>query len=191
MKEAKSFVGTCVDPCPRFERIQRAFERNVDQLEIDDRGNFGLHTAFKSFHRPAAGNEEQIPSDVRPPPILEATLNLLWSRFLDNQLPLSTTHPFIRDRTRSIRQDFTVQNYSGREAITCHEQIARFHILCIHQLIEQENFSLHQELEQLRKVLVSLNEFYDDARKKGEEYDTEPEFRAYSVSYSVLMRSFC
>lgn len=64
---------------------------------------------------------------------------------------LSDSHGFVRDRTRSIRQDFTLQNSRGMEAIEAHEIIARYHILCIHQLCEVKNFSNQQEMEQLRK----------------------------------------
>ena len=61
------------------------------------------------------------------------------------------SHPFLRDRTRAVRQDFTMQNERGLIAIECHERIARYHILCLHVLREWENFSESQELEQLRK----------------------------------------
>ena len=65
--------------------------------------------------------------------------------------PLAETHPFLRDRTRSIRQDFTVQNVRGTSAIECNERIARYHVLAIGTLREQTGFSESQELEQLRK----------------------------------------
>lgn len=61
------------------------------------------------------------------------------------------SHPFLRDRTRAIRQDFTMQNDRSALAVECHERIARYHILCLHRLREWENFSESQELEQLRK----------------------------------------
>ena len=64
---------------------------------------------------------------------------------------LADSHAFIRDRTRSIRQDFTLQNNRGLEAVEAHEIIARYHIMCIHQLCENKNFSEQQEMEQLRK----------------------------------------
>jgi len=106
--------------------------------------------AVKAFHRPAAGNDQPLPSDVRPPPVLHSTLDYLFHTLLPT-LPLATTHPFIRDRTRSIRQDFTVQNVRGRSAIECNERIARYHILAVGTLREQSGFSESQELEQLRK----------------------------------------
>jgi nuclear mRNA export protein SAC3 len=94
---------------------------------------------------------------------------------------LYSTHAFIRDRTRSIRQDFTLQNSRGREAIDCHERIARYHILCLHALCVNPNFTEQQEMEQLRKVLQSLMEFYKDTKMSSSPLPlpNETEFRAY------------
>jgi hypothetical protein len=68
---------------------------------------------------------------------------------------LRYTHHFIRDRSRGIRQDFTYQAHWGkREAIECHERIARFHILSMHELADAmagEMEFLKQEAEQLNK----------------------------------------
>jgi hypothetical protein len=133
------------------------------------------------FHRPAAGNEQPLPSDVRPPAVLVTTLNYLFSNIIESADDLYATHAFIRDRTRSIRQDFTVQNYRGREAIECHERIARYHILCLHALCDNPKFSEQQEMEQLRKVLQSLMEFYKDTKQSSSPLPlpNEAEFRAY------------
>ena len=99
--------------------------------------------------------------------------------------PLHATHSFVRDRTRSVRQDFTLQNDRGVHAIECHERIARYHILCLHQLCEIKGFSQQQEMEQLRKVLQSLTEFYHDAKVNRIECPNEAEFRAYHLLSSL------
>jgi hypothetical protein len=67
--------------------------------------------------------------------------------------PLHNCHAFVRDRTRSIRQDFTLQNIRDVTAVQAHEKIARFHILCLHDLTgyDEKQFSEQQETEQLRK----------------------------------------
>ena len=131
--------------------------------------------AVKAFHRPAAGNDQPLPSDVRPPTILKVgtfwseslifhaqiilliqkTLDYLFHDIIAQDPDLADSHPFLRDRTRAIRQDFTLQNDRGSLAIQCHERIARYHILCLHILRENENFSESQELEQLRKGMPS------------------------------------
>jgi len=71
---------------------------------------------------------------------------------------LSVAHPFLRDRTRAVRQDFTVQHDKSITAIECNERIARFHIYCLHIMRgkSQEIFSESQELEQLRKGKLYL-----------------------------------
>lgn len=107
--------------------------------------------AVKAFHRPAAGNDQALPSDVRPPHILEKSLEYLIGVILSSEDSLELVHGFVRDRTRSIRQDFTVQNERGATAILCHEIIARFHILSLHHLCQMKGFSAQQETEQLRK----------------------------------------
>jgi len=71
--------------CPEFEMHQREYQNNVEKWEIVPHPSKGFHLltrqdpstgrisksyAVKAFHRPAAGNEQPLPSDVRPPPIL-------------------------------------------------------------------------------------------------------------------------
>lgn len=90
-------------------------------------------------------------------------------------------HGFVRDRTRGIRQDFVYQNYRKDEAVHVYEKIARFHILAMHRLSGKASFDAFQEMEQLRKTLTSLAEYYKDAAKEGRFYPSEPEFRAYSI----------
>ncbi|GAA6030212.1 hypothetical protein JCM8097_008990 [Rhodosporidiobolus ruineniae] len=183
LDEATDFQGTCEEMCPEWEREEREYQNNVDPLErYPGTTRIDPSRAVKAFHRPAAGNDAPLPSDVRPPPVLHQTLDYLFHTLLPT-LPLATTHPFLRDRTRSIRQDFTVQNVRGRSAIEAHERIARYHILALGALREQSGFSESQELEQLRKVLKSLNEFYDDARihDPSSSFPNEPEFRSYHL----------
>ncbi|EEB09276.1 nuclear export factor Sac3 [Schizosaccharomyces japonicus yFS275] len=182
LNEAVTFTGTCMDMCPEYEREQREYQNNLEKWEINPKsGRVDKDLAVKAFHRPAAGNEQALPSDVRPPHILKKSLDYLIDEIVCGPYPLESTHFFVRDRTRSIRQDFTLQNSRGLEAIACHERIARYHILCLHQLCEQRNFSSQQEMEQLRKVLQSLCEFYDDMRKENKVCPNESEFRCYAI----------
>ncbi|PLW16339.1 hypothetical protein PCANC_21158 [Puccinia coronata f. sp. avenae] len=182
LDEALPFLGTCRDMCPEFERHEREYQNNSDRWERYP-GTFRIDPkkAVKAFHRPAAGNEQPLPSDVRPPDILKSTLDYLFKVLLAKE-SLFDTHGFIRDRTRSIRQDFTLQNDRGPIAIECHERIARYHILCLHFLRDKEgvgSYQEQQELEQVRKVLQSLNEFYDDYRGSNCFCPNEAEFRGY------------
>ncbi len=122
------------------------------------------------------------------------------------QACLRYVHYFLRDRTRAIRQDFTLQSHWGKEeAIDCNERIGRFHILSMHQLAEakaKEMEFLKQEMEQLNKsecmkllaeisdglsmsfrlpALITLTHLYDDERVAGRPCPNEPEFRAYQL----------
>lgn len=68
------------------------------------------------------------------------------------------------------------------ENIECHERIARFHILSIHELgVRMEADFLKQENEQLNKTLVTLMELYEDQRIDNRTFPNEPEFRAYML----------
>jgi hypothetical protein len=66
---------------------------------------------------------------------------------------VAASHSFVRDRARSIRNDLTLQSYSGIEAIILHERIARYHIMCSNFLCGSEGFVMQQEEEQLRKSI--------------------------------------
>ncbi|KAG0298982.1 hypothetical protein BGZ98_010386 [Dissophora globulifera] len=181
LEDAISFIGTCRDMCPEFERHEREYQQNVEKFEkIPGTEHIDHSRAVKAFARPAAGADQPLPSDVRPPDVLLSTLAYLMEEIVIKG-DLADSHAFVRDRTRSIRQDFTLQNHRGPEAIEAHEIIARYHILCIHQLCEDKNFSEQQEMEQLRKVLTSLQEFYDDMRTEGTPCPNEAEFRAYHM----------
>ncbi|RHY34898.1 hypothetical protein DYB32_000591 [Aphanomyces invadans] len=86
-----------------------------------------------------------------------------------------------------IRNDFTLQNYRGGGrhhviAMDVHERIARFFILCEHELIENPKFIEQQNMEQLGKTMKSLQDFYDDARLHGDESSPfEAEFAGYFI----------
>ncbi|KAF8336517.1 SAC3/GANP/Nin1/mts3/eIF-3 p25 family-domain-containing protein [Cantharellus anzutake] len=181
LEEAFNLVGTCEDMCPEFEREQREYQRAVDKWELNPvTRRIDPKRAVKTFHRPAAGDETPLPSDVRPPHVLKMTLDYLIHDLLESN-SLEATHHFLRDRTRSIRQDFTLQHENGLIAIECHERIARLHILSLHEMRGVQDFTEHMEMEQLRKVLQSIVEFYDDSRYSNTLPPNEPEFRAYHL----------
>ncbi|KAG1328469.1 hypothetical protein G6F62_008130 [Rhizopus arrhizus] len=162
--------------------IEREIQNNVDRLEMDENGNLDRNKAVKAYRRSAAGNDQPLPADVRSPEALISTLDYLIKEVMSNY-PLEKCHAFIRDRTRSIRQDFTLQNIRDVTAVEVHERIARFHILCLHEMcgMDESKFSEQQETEQLRKVLLSLMEFYEDLREEDIETPNEAEFRAYYI----------
>ncbi|KAG1455932.1 hypothetical protein G6F55_006788 [Rhizopus delemar] len=182
LEDAIDFRGTCETKCPEFEMIEREIQNNVDRLEMDENGKLDRNKAVKAYRRSAAGNDQPLPADVRSPEALISTLDYLIKEIMSTY-PLEKCHAFIRDRTRSIRQDFTLQNIRDVTAVEAHERIARFHILCLHEMcgMDESKFSEQQETEQLRKVLLSLMEFYEDLREEDIETPNEAEFRAYYI----------
>lgn len=104
---------------------------------------------------------------------------------IDNVVPqLPNSHTFLWDRTRSIRQDFTYQNYIGPETILCNELIARIHILSLHVMLNSGvAYSQQQEIEQFNKTLQTLSELYSENRKIDPSFRSprEAEFRAYQL----------
>ena len=146
----------------------------------------------KRFRRSAAGYDEQLPSDIRPPEVLQKTLAYLINEVVGGPQPLGFVHKFVWDRTRSIRNDFSIQQVTKpddlRIAIDCFERIARFHIVSLHLLSRpgQDNadFDSHQEREQLNNTLLSLMYYYDDSRSKIA-LPNEAEFRAYCIIFEI------
>ena len=146
----------------------------------------------KKFRRAAAGLDEQLPSDLRPPSTLRETCDYLFDDLVGNAESLGSVHHFVWDRTRAIRNDFSIQQITKPSdveiAIECYERIARFHILSLHQLAVPEKpydkYDWYQEREQLDRTLLSLMQYYDDNRTRVN-CKNEPEFRAYCIIFQI------
>ncbi|KAL8734883.1 MAG: hypothetical protein Q9166_001235 [cf. Caloplaca sp. 2 TL-2023] len=197
LANAITIVGTCQDMCAEYERVQRVVQFMVDDCEKVPHSEESSKVPsedrmVKRYRRPAAGYEEQLPSDIRPPLILQKTLDYLMNEVVGGPEPLANVHKFVWDRTRAIRNDFSIQQVTKVEelriAISCFERIARFHILSLHQLAgTSENsvdFDAYQEREQLNNTLLSLIYYYDDSRHKLTS-PNEPEFRAYCIIFEI------
>lgn len=147
----------------------------------------------KRFRRSAAGYDEQLPSDIRTPMTLKMTLDYLMDEIVGGGERLASIHKFVWDRTRGIRNDFSIQQVTRKEdvkvAVECLERIARFHILSLHQLSNPHNlvgeqFDAHQDREQLNNTLLSLMYYYDDNRHLLD-FPNEAEFRAYCIIFEL------
>ncbi|KAI0820885.1 SAC3/GANP/Nin1/mts3/eIF-3 p25 family-domain-containing protein [Trametes gibbosa] len=176
LDEAISMVGTCMDMCPRFERYRRERENNLDKWEVIPGTKRVDHERAVKIYERAAG-DKTLPSDLRPPPVLKQTLNYLFHDLLMRE-GFSGTYDFIRDRSRAVRNDFTMQHETGPLAIECHDRCARFHILALHLERESPRFSVALEEQQLMNTLQSLKEFYEDQRGRYQA-PTELEMRVY------------
>ncbi|KAG5735430.1 SAC3 family protein 1 [Termitomyces sp. T112] len=176
LEDAITVVGTCMDMCPRFERYRRERENNLFQWEtIPGTKRVDHQRAVKMYER--AAGDKTLPSDLRPPRVLIKTLDYLFHELLQRE-GFSATYDFIRDRSRAVRNDFTMQHSYGPEAILCHDRCARFHILALHLERDTPKFSIALEEQQLMNTLQSLKEFYEDQRGRYES-PTELEMRVY------------
>ena len=146
---------------------------------------------LKRFRRSAAGYDEQLPSDIRTPKTLLQTMNYILRHVLSDEEDLGVVHKFVWDRTRSIRNDLSIQQLTQtadvKVAVKCLERIARFHIISLHLLSSPDNtehFDHHQEREQLNNTLLSLMYYYDDNCGRIS-FPNEDEFRAYYIVFSI------
>ena len=167
-------VGSCLDMCPERERIEREQTLDLSKWEIVP-GTEGLDyprtdrsLAVKKYRRPAAGNVLHSAEDIRPPHVLLRTLEYLVNQILDkvgfDVAGLTDAQKFVRDRTRAIRQDLTIQHASDATSVLVYESIARFHVFIDYRLAgvtEKADYDSFQNTEQLRKALLSLHELYD------------------------------
>ncbi|KAJ7336454.1 SAC3 domain-containing protein [Mycena albidolilacea] len=165
LEDAISIVGTCMDMCPRFERYRRERENNLfDWEKIPGTNRIDHKRAVKMYER--AAGDKTLPSDLRPPLVLKSTLDYLFHDLIPRG-GFSPTCPFVRDRSRAVRNDFTMQHNTGPLAMECHERCARFHILALFLERDKEGFSVALEEQQLMNSaspLQSLKEFYNDQR---------------------------
>ncbi|KAJ5512580.1 SAC3/GANP/Nin1/mts3/eIF-3 p25 [Penicillium fimorum] len=196
LNQAITPVGTCTGMCPDFERVERIVQKAVDKCEkyynpATNQLEIMETKMVKRFRRAAAGNDEQLPSDIRTPKTLLQTMNYLIRYVINGGESLAAIHMFVWNRTRSIRNDFSVQQLTHEEdvktAVLCLERIARFHIVSLHLLsnpTNTEQFDRHQEREQLNNTMLSLMYYYDDNRERIH-FPNEDEFRAYHILFSI------
>ncbi|RDL35226.1 uncharacterized protein BP5553_07157 [Venustampulla echinocandica] len=198
LSEAINFKGTCEDMCPEFEKATRIFERDVKSAEMgtSPAGTLWPDTnkMVKALARSSAGQDAPLPMDVRSPAALRRTLDYLIRSVLgDDDENLPRVHHFLWDRTRAIRRDFVFQSALSRDELLdqvyCLEHITRFHVVSLHQMskmgvVPVEEFSEHQEVEQLGKALLSLIHAYEDCNAQNIECENEAEFRSYYVLFN-------
>ncbi|XP_019413993.1 PREDICTED: SAC3 family protein C [Lupinus angustifolius] len=189
-------VGTCPYMCPEGERIQR---ENLRDLAVFERLNGNPRKsspglAVKKFCRTISS---KCASDVRPLPVLEDTLKYLLSFLESKEKPFEVVHDFVFDRTRSIRQDLTMQNIVNTKAIYMYEGMVKFHVVSHHKLrhsMSDPNIASmhHLNMEQLTKTLASLFSLYEANRNSNYVHENEAEFHSLNVllhlgSYSKPM----
>ncbi|KAF5355602.1 hypothetical protein D9757_012910 [Collybiopsis confluens] len=181
LSDAITMVGTCPDMCPRFERYRRERENNLfipwetypppnNTFPGSSTKRINHAKAVKMYER--AAGDKTLPSDLRPPLVLRRTLDYLFHDLMMNEGFIETFN-FVRDRTRSVRNDFTMQHEQGEEAMRCHARsessaVSALHFMTSNEAKEKgkggEGFSVNLEEQQLMNTLQSLKEFYSDQR---------------------------
>ncbi|KAI3773587.1 hypothetical protein L1987_48117 [Smallanthus sonchifolius] len=169
-----NLTGSCPYMCPIEERIQRERLRDLAIFErLNGNPSQSSSTlAVKKFCRTISTKDVRN-VDLRPVFVLEDTLNHLLNIFGSKSQPFEVIHDFIFDRTRSIRQDLSMQGIvTGDQAIGIYERIVKFHIISQHKLQRNDvnsnsNVSPmhHLNMEQLTKTLSSLYHLYDKTQK--------------------------
>ncbi|RLN75445.1 hypothetical protein DYB28_002930 [Aphanomyces astaci] len=166
LSSAVTIDGLCVDMCSPKERDEQI---RCDDLSTFEKGNPPEAFIIKRYQRSAADHKLDIPSEIRPLGVLRMTQLYLEQHVIDldecgpdprfnpPRVPdFLDLYNFFWNRARMIRNDFTLQNYRGGGrhhviAMDVHERIARFFILCEHELIENPKFIEQQNMEQLGK----------------------------------------
>lgn len=196
IKDAVQLVGTCETMCPAKEVEERILQRDISVFEtVCGKGSDADPAkAVKKYRRSAAISEEPKPEDIRPPQILMKTMEHLRIICDTKEESFAEIHNFVRDRTRSLRQDFTYQGVRDDTCIKIHEESVRFHILSEHRLAGSDPavFSSKQNREQLDKCLISLREMYDLRRELNlPTSPNEPEMQAYYMLLQMSGQQTC
>ena len=179
-------LGICEDMCPIKERELRTISNDLHSYEMipgtENDPQTSALLAVKKYKRSSAnivGEENDPVESVRPPEVLQRTLNYLLGDILSRtDRPFSDVFAFVRDRTRAIHKDLTLQNACSPLSVDLLERIARLYICADHRLCTED---MEQNMEQLDKTLISLIEMYDDLAYDGVSCPNEAEFRSYYV----------
>ncbi|XP_052147960.1 SAC3 family protein C isoform X1 [Oryza glaberrima] len=191
--DAPPIVGSCPDMCPARERAQRERLRDLAVFERvgGDPARTSPSLAVKKFCRTISSTSVQA-SDIRPLPVLRETMDYLLHLLDSSEHQFEIVHDFIFDRTRSVRQDLSIQNIVNAQAIQIYEDVIKFHILSHQKLSRSSQDSdasslCYLNMEQLMKCLLSLFDMYDVIHKNNSQSSKETEY----YSFYVLLHLGC
>lgn len=182
---SKVFVGTCPDMCPEKERYMRETRNQLSDYElVPDTEKVDHYAAIKEYSRSSADQEEPLPHELRPLPVLNMTMDYLVTQIMDmGESNYREWYDFVWNRTRGIRKDITQQHLCDPLTVSLIEKCTRFHIHCSHHLCQEPMMTFDAKInnENMTKCLQSLKEMYQDLATKEVYCSSEPEFRQYSV----------
>lgn len=196
IENAVELAGTCMTMCPENEMNDREIQNALSVFELLPGSSYRADPkrSVKKYRRSAALSEQPKPGEVRPSPVLAITMDHLKAICDCTYEPFYLVHSFVRDRTRSIRQDFTFQGIRDDTYVRTLEECVRFHILSEYRLFDAplKDFSSQQNLEQLDKCLISLRQIYDERRENGESsFENEAEMQSYYLLSHILHSGTC
>ncbi|KAJ8247072.1 hypothetical protein GJAV_G00258440 [Gymnothorax javanicus] len=182
---SKVFVGTCPDMCPEKERYMRETRNQLSSYEVIPNTEKVDHTAaVKEYSRSSADQEEPLPHELRPLPVLSMTMDYLVTQIMDQgEENYRDWYDFVWNRTRGIRKDITQQHLCDPLTVSLIEKCTRFHIHCAHHLCQEPMMSFDAKInnENMTKCLQSLKEMYQDLATREIYCPCEAEFRQYNV----------
>uniref|UniRef100_A0A8C4IA11 Germinal-center associated nuclear protein n=1 Tax=Dicentrarchus labrax TaxID=13489 RepID=A0A8C4IA11_DICLA len=182
---SKVFVGTCPDMCPEKERYMRETRKQLSIFEVIPDSEMVDHAAaIKEYSRSSADQEEPLPYELRPLPVLSMTMDYLVTQIMDlGHDNYRDWYDFVWNRTRGIRKDITQQHLCCPHTVSLIEKCTRFHVHCAHHLCEEHisTFDAKINNENMTKCLQSLKEMYQDLATRNIYCSREAEFRLYNV----------
>lgn len=182
---SKVFVGTCPDMCPEKERYMRETRKQLSIYEVLPNTEMVDHAAaIKEYSRSSADQEEPLPHELRPLPVLSRTMDYLVTQIMDQaQDNYRDWYDFVWNRTRGIRKDITQQHLCCPTTVSLIEKCMRFHVHCAHELCEEHMSTFDAKInnENMTKCLQSLKEMYEDLSNSGVYCPQEAEIRQYNV----------
>ncbi|XP_069554900.1 germinal-center associated nuclear protein [Brachyistius frenatus] len=182
---SKVFVGTCPDMCPEKERYMRETRNQLSVFELIPETEMVDHSAaIKEYSRSSADQEEPLPHELRPLPVLSMTMDYLVTQIMDQGHDnYRDWYDFVWNRTRGIRKDIIQQHLCCPHTVSLIEKCTRFHVHCSHHLCEEHMSAFEPKInnENLTKCLQSLKEMYQDLATRQIFCPREAEFRQYNV----------
>uniref|UniRef100_A0A8C7GGN7 Germinal-center associated nuclear protein n=1 Tax=Oncorhynchus kisutch TaxID=8019 RepID=A0A8C7GGN7_ONCKI len=183
--ELSFFVGTCPDMCPEKERYMRETRNQLSCFEVvPDTERVDHVAAIKEYSRSSADQEEPLPYELRPLPVLSMTMDYLVTQIMDQGHDnYRDWYDFVWNRTRGIRKDITQQHLCDPLTVSLIEKCTRFHVHCAHHLCQEHMMTFDAKInnENMTKCLQSLKEMYQDLSTRGVYCPQEAEFRQYNV----------
>ena len=182
--------GTCPDMCPEKERLLREINCSFSIFEgqiVQNEMHVVPELLVKEYARSSADQEEPLPHELRPEPVLIDTMSHLLTRIIpkieEPNVDVAEWYNFCWDRLRSLRKDIIQQQLSSTKIVELLEQSARFHICCFDRLFDRERGIFDDKInaENLVNCLQMLINKYEDLEACGRRCANECEFRTYMM----------